>query len=145
MIRTAVFKLCGQFETVPIGVCDQSSARIDAPISPPPEKTESTAAELMLFLFPTPSSAVSGGWACWSPVPRTFTRNTSFSAHDLRLRDWLKGAMTVTLSHEISSSPAFALRLVSRQKAKLLAAHLPVRRLDHLLSSRQLEEKQVAC
>jgi hypothetical protein len=29
------------------------------------------------------------------------------------------------VSHEISSSPAFALRIVSRQRTKLLAAHLP--------------------
>jgi hypothetical protein len=63
MILTAVFRLCGQFETGPTAVCDQSNVRINAPISPPPEKTESIAVELMLSLFPTPSSAVSGSWA----------------------------------------------------------------------------------
>ena len=40
-MRTAVFKLCGQPEIGPMGVLDQSNARILSPSSPPPEKTSS--------------------------------------------------------------------------------------------------------
>src|SRR5215469_16489051 len=58
-IHTAVFKLPGQFETGPKAVCDQSNARINAPISPPPEKTESIATALMLPLLSMLGSAVS--------------------------------------------------------------------------------------
>jgi hypothetical protein len=35
---TAVVSLCGQDSTGPTGVCDQSNARVRAPISPPPAR-----------------------------------------------------------------------------------------------------------
>ena len=38
MMRTAVFRLCGQRSTGPSDVRDQSIARIRAPISPPPAR-----------------------------------------------------------------------------------------------------------
>ena len=81
MIRTAVFKLCGQPATGPTAVFDQSSARINAPISPPPEKTQSIAAEWSLS--PTPSSTASGGWACCSPESGNFNCNAFFPSTPL--------------------------------------------------------------
>src|SRR5579884_1475543 len=43
MMRTAVFKLSGQPDSGPMGVLDQSRARIKEPISPPPENTVAAA------------------------------------------------------------------------------------------------------
>src|ERR1044072_3353800 len=37
-MRAAVRRLCGQVSGVPIGVADQSCARVNAPISPPPAR-----------------------------------------------------------------------------------------------------------
>ena len=39
-MRTTVFRLCGQCSIGPTGVCDQSRARMRAPISPPPKRNE---------------------------------------------------------------------------------------------------------
>src|SRR4029077_12460701 len=58
----------------------------------------------------------------------------------LSLRGWRKGAMKVTWVTRSARSPAFVLRIVSGQRAKLLAAHVPLLRLDYLFSSRQLVE-----
>jgi len=57
MIRTAVFKLCGQLATGPTAVFDQSSASINAPISPPPEKTESILKLMPILNEPTTVSS----------------------------------------------------------------------------------------
>src|SRR5215472_15354763 len=119
MILTAVFRLCGQFETGPTAVCDQSNVRINAPISPPPEKTESIAVELMLSLFPTPSSAVSGSWARCSPTPKSSPRTPYFSvlhtgvarAHALGPMSWiLKSAALLLLAEAYERTHACLLR-----------------------------------
>ena len=51
MMRTAVLRLCGQPDTGPSGVADQSCARISRPISPPPvRKARGSAAEACFSL-----------------------------------------------------------------------------------------------
>ena len=47
-IRSAVRKLCGQFSGFPSGLADQSYARVNAPISPPPERKSD---EMGLLIF----------------------------------------------------------------------------------------------
>jgi hypothetical protein len=47
-MRTAVRKLCGQVSGAPSGLADQSYARVNAPISPPPARKS---AEVGLLIF----------------------------------------------------------------------------------------------
>src|SRR5450631_4734756 len=47
-MRTAVRKLCGQVSGLPSGVADQSNARANAPILPPPARKS---AEVGLLIF----------------------------------------------------------------------------------------------
>src|ERR1700681_3288823 len=47
-IRTAVRRLCGQVSGFPSGLLDQSKARVNAPISPPPARKS---AEFGLLIF----------------------------------------------------------------------------------------------
>ena len=47
-MRTAVRRLCGQVSGGPSGVADQSKARVNAPISPPPARKS---AEVGLLIF----------------------------------------------------------------------------------------------
>jgi hypothetical protein len=47
-MRTAVRKLCGQVSGAPSGLADQSYARVNAPMSPPPARKS---AEVGLLIF----------------------------------------------------------------------------------------------
>src|ERR1700682_5220200 len=47
-MRSAVRKLCGQVSCLPSGLADQSQARVNAPISPPPARKS---AEVGLLIF----------------------------------------------------------------------------------------------
>ena len=46
---TEARRLCGHWSGVPIGVCDQSNARVIAPISPPPCRKEKIEGEAIVF------------------------------------------------------------------------------------------------
>jgi hypothetical protein len=58
MMLTAVRRLCGHVSTDPRGVADQSKARIDAPIVPPPDKQS----RALLSAEGSPIEVMSGGW-----------------------------------------------------------------------------------
>src|SRR6266851_6802622 len=73
-IRTAVRRLCGQVSGFPSGLLDQSSARINAPISPPPARKS---AEVRLLIFNMWGSVASSAQttsrnlaACHNPIKR---------------------------------------------------------------------------
>jgi hypothetical protein len=58
-MRTAVRRLCGQVSGLPSGVVDQSWARVNAPISPPPARKSAEVGRLIfnIRIDRTPSSA----------------------------------------------------------------------------------------
>src|SRR5476649_2200426 len=50
-MRTAVRKLCGQVAGSPSGLDDQSCARVNAPISPPPARKSAEAGRLIFNIY----------------------------------------------------------------------------------------------
>ena len=59
-IRTAVRRLCGQVSGRPSGVDDQSWARINAPISPPPARKSAEVGSVLIFNIHGDESALTG-------------------------------------------------------------------------------------
>src|ERR1700692_1712730 len=77
-MRTAVRKLCGQDSGLPSGVADQSWARVNAPISPPPARKSAEGGRLNFNIgvdrWPSPSIASRNLPACHTPGKRAGMR-----------------------------------------------------------------------